>query len=161
MQEISAELLERRARELHERKASWHFHILTPGCGLNKSDRFALVLEDAGSSVVSANYSTSAQTEVGKRLAPLLHGADLLDEQAAAAPETNSKIVSVARDLSAAGTPWHHHMLFPLCVFNERRPYWTLLLEAEGQNHEESFDEEPRHLLKVIEKLFYSQAKIS
>lgn len=51
-----AEIREK-TKKLAAKGKSWHFHILTPQCQLNKSNRFALVLENATNNEVFVFYS--------------------------------------------------------------------------------------------------------
>jgi hypothetical protein len=163
MQEATLAKIKEIAIRLHEEGSPWHFHILTPGCTLNETAQYVFVLEDLGARQTYAHYSKKPEKELGQTLAPLLHGKKVMGEAPAhSAPQSSKTVqemVNRAQRLNVQGTPWHHHVLFPNCRFNERHGQWTLLFE-DTQNHETLQDpsaEEPLEALKYLEPLFYAR----
>jgi hypothetical protein len=160
MQEINLESIEQAAHQLCKTGAPWHFHILSPSCILNKQHQYALILEDVAGHRSYVNYSDKAQKELGTELAKVLHGQDVVsgtlnqeltpDEQL---------IVTRAKELSAAHISWHHHVLFPGCIFNTNDTAFTLLLEdPQSKTTLKSMSaSEPKAALSIIEPLFYAQ----
>ena len=136
-----------------------HFHIMSPTCVYNKSDKFAFILE--GPETTYVHYSDKAEKELGKRLAPLLHGEKVLDSAStdssySPSPEVD-RIIERAKQLNEHGQTWHHHMLFPGCTFNQYKPKYALVLEdpETGGLLTSLSDTEPTNDLKQIESLFY------
>lgn len=161
MVETSAEEIKNKAREFSGKKESWHFHILTPDCQLNKSKQFTLVLESSGQ--VWSSFSEKRPMEAGEELVKLLHGQDVVQKENIGSGASTSlsvqKIIERAKDLSSQRIYWHHHLLFPDCQFNKHPGEWTLILE--DPHHDEILESlsatEPKEDLKQIETLFYSQ----
>ncbi len=101
--------------------------------------------------------------ELGKQLVQLLHKEDIVQ----AAPFATAgkiqpcamNIINRAKELCTKGDLWHHHMLFPDCIFNKHQGKWTIMFEdLENKKIMESIsDEEPRSVLREIEILFYKQ----
>jgi galactose-1-phosphate uridylyltransferase len=151
--------IQSKAKNYHQTKIKWHFHIMSPTCVFNKSDKFAFILE--GPEATFVNYSNSAEKELGQELAPLLHGEKVLDTASTDSdyvpnPEV-AHILSRAKELNNSSTSWHHHMLFPNCTFNQYKPKYALVLEdpETGELLKSLSDTEPTNDLKQIESLFY------
>lgn len=164
MQETDLERISTTAKQLHAAGATWHFHILTPSCMLNKTDRYALILEVPDKHIAWVHYSSQAEKAVGQELSPLLHGKEAWTE---AKPEDSKlrpaiqKMIQVAKEMNAAGVEWHHHVLYPGCRFNKNAPQFTLIVEdpRSGEAIESVSVDEPTSDLRHIEPLFYAQQK--
>lgn len=154
-----------KARELSKNKKSWHFHILTPECIFNKEDKYALILENSTDGESYVHYSKKAEMRTGEKLVKLLHGKDVVDKKDNKEKKNPSKtilkIVKRAKELIDKGQYWHHHMLFPDCIFNKHKGKWTIIFEDQENNEvlESVTDHEPKEDLKLIEPLFYKQKK--
>ena len=167
MKEVSKDRIVELASDFAERDVSWHFHILTPECQLNDSDRYALVLENATDEAAFVACSDEPYMDVGKQLVKLLHGADVVregdDEKGAEGTPSASvaKILERGRELMEANVYWHHHMLFPDCIYNRHQDKWTIVFEdmEAGEIIESVTKDEPKGDLKLIETLFYSQKR--
>jgi hypothetical protein len=151
--------IQSKAKDYHHTQVEWHFHIMSPTCVYNKSDKFAFILE--GPEATFVHYSDKAEKELGQELAPLLHGEKVLDSVSTDAkyvpsPEVSS-IINRAKQLNRDSKTWHHHMLFPNCMFNQHKPKYALILEDPETNDLLSSlsDVEPTNDLKQIEGLFY------
>ncbi len=161
--ETTLEAIEAIAEKLCREERSWHFHILTKDCIFNDGADFALILESSDSQECFVNYCLEKPTELGKRLVKLLHGEDVLQEVASGnAGEIQAdgrRIITRAQELGHRGTLWHHHMLFPDCIFNEDKGKWTITLEdLERQEILKSVsNDEPKKVLREMERIFYQQ----
>ena len=156
-----ADLMEE-VRHYHKHAVKWHFHMLTPQCIFNKkSGKHALILENDTEHYQLAVYSEKRLFEQGKTLLGLLHGEEVFEESEADEGESpNFEIIlEKAERLNERGTPWHHHLLFPSCVFNEEKGKWCLLFEDQetGKTIKCFSLSEPKEKLKKIEALFYQQ----
>lgn len=151
------------AQEFSNKKLSWHFHILTPECKLNNSDKYALILENGTENKSYVFFSESAEMDIGKQLVGLLHGKVTSKEENLITnyrpPANVLKIIEIAKDLMSKNKYWHHHMLFPDCIFNKNKGKWTIMFEDQENDKviESVSDNEPKQDLKLIEPLFYSQ----
>jgi hypothetical protein len=159
MIDISLNEIQDKAKDYHQKGVMWHFHIMSPACIYNKNDKFAFVLE--GPEAAYTHYSDKAEKELGQELAPLLHGEKILDPASTDAgyssnPEV-ARIIERAEMLNDHGQTWHHHMLFPNCIFNQHKPQYALVLEdpETGELLTSLSDTEPTNDLKKIESLFY------
>jgi len=147
-----------------EEGKSWHFHMLTPGCSLNeRDDKHALVLENRTDEQTWVVYSDHEQVKLGQALVRMLHGDTILDKKKASGSQTDrdlSAILKRLEGLNQADDAWHHHMLFPDCVFNSHPGKWTILIEDEsnGETIELLYDEEPVDNLRQIEIRYFGQA---
>ena len=166
MTEITIDQLKTKAQEFAQDHKKWHFHILTPGCQLNDTDRYALVLENTTDGESFACFSDEPYMGVGKELVKLLHGDDVVkedsgEEKSLEPSEQVKKILEKAGQLRAEGKPWHHHMLFPGCKYNKYGDKWVIIFEDKeaGEIIEAISDDEPKSDLEHIETLFYQQKK--
>lgn len=158
-----------RARELAAGWAdsgrSWHFHALTPGCVLNeRKDQYALVLENRTDDETWIVHSDDEHVQLSQDLVKMLHGDAILDKERAAASPEHAELAWVLRRLATlndAGVAWHHHMLFPDCIFNHHPGHWTLAIEIEeepaAKTLELVYDQEPVDDLRQVEVLYFSQ----
>ena len=163
MQTATLDEIKAVAIRLHDQGLVWHFHILTPGCALNETNRCVFVLEDLDAARAFAYYSDQPQKALGKELSALLHGAKILENtpvDASYVPgEAVKQMVERAQALNKQEATWHHHVLFPQCRFNKHLGQWNLLFE-DLQNHitlESSSLAEPVGDLNLIEPLFYAR----
>ncbi len=160
MIETTIEDIMAKARELQAQGKDWHFHMLIPGCGFNKKrDRHAFVLEDETDGVAYVNYSGHWQKEQGKELVSMLHGKKIVAESTEQiADETINKILARAKELNEQGVHWHHHMLFPNCLYSKHPGKWVIIFEdPDGGTLESVSDDEPKESLRQIEVLYYAQ----
>ncbi len=163
MEQIITDELIKKAKEFKDKKLKWHFHIFTPECNLNKTGRYSLILEDNTNDKIYSHDFDEKPMDLGKELLKLLHGNDILGKEEM---KTNKNAQSVkdilkkAKELNAKGLFWHHHMLFPDCIFNRHHGLWTLILEDQknGQILESVTNFEPKEDLKQVETLFYQQS---
>ena len=167
MIEMNARAIINEAKELVVEKKNWHFHLLTPGCVFNTKKEFALVLENTTDNRQIVNYSDKKQDEEAKKLLELLHGINA-DETKNFEANTDlspnvSKMVGRAKELIEKKIPWHHHALFPSCIFNKTKNKWVVMLEdpETGEVLENVTDGKPDSDLQLIEPLFYHQKKES
>lgn len=169
MKRVQIRGIKEKARELSDDGKSWHFHILTPECKFNESEKSAFILENASDGEVFVCYSDEPQMDAGKELVKLLHGKDVVKDSSVdpeqgrgvELPEDVKRIVQRAKELNSKGKFWHHHMLFPDCTLNKQRGKWMAVLEdrERGEMLKAVFDREPKEVLKEIETLFYQQKK--
>lgn len=161
--ELSLAGIEAHAQQLSQDKLSWHFHILTEKCTLNESCEHALILESPSNEELFVHLCSFKPMDTSKRLVKLLHGQDIVQKvvlgEISDIPPAAVEMISRAKELSANGILWHHHMLFPDCVFNSLKGKWTIVFEdpESKQTLESVTDQEPKQELKEIEALFYQQ----
>lgn len=165
MIETSEQEIITKAHTLVESNNSWHFHLLTPDCVFNEKGGFVLVLEDSGKGEQYFNHSETKQEETSKLLLELLHGIKADGAQNVSVSGQISEVVKKmeirAKELIDKKIPWHHHALFPDCMFNDQRGKWKIILEdPETKEVLESItNTKPEADLKIIEPLFYHQNK--
>lgn len=165
MKTVSLAEITKIAHQLLTKKQSWHFHLLTPTCQLNKAKKHAFVLEDISSNQIFVHYSNTPQMALGKQLLKALHGIDLNKDNTTKLPTSNRmlKILNRALELTHQGKLWHHHTLLPQCIYNPNVGQWTIYFE-DPENHQvltSQGDQEPKNDLLCIEKLYYQQKTIS
>jgi hypothetical protein len=166
MNKASIDQIKTKAQDLSNAGKKWHFHILTPECQLNETDKYALILENTSDGEVFVCYSDEPYMNIGKELVKLLHGDDVVKENTTEADNSKlseqvTKILKRAKKLNAKGTSWHHHMLFPGCRYNKHHDKWVIIFEDKeaGEIIESITSEEPKSDLLHIETLFYQQKK--
>ncbi len=153
------------AKKIAEQKKKWHFHILTPECQLNDSNKYALVLENVTDRKEYVVYSEEPYMSIGQELVKLLHGDDVVkDKEEEKNTPPSQKVVQLlerAKDLAQKGIFWHHHMLFPGCKYNKHSNKWVIVFEDPEKREiiESISGDEPKSDLQHIEGLFYSQKK--
>ncbi|MFC1600625.1 hypothetical protein ACFL25_00940 [Patescibacteria group bacterium] len=168
MKKISSAKLVKTAKKLNEECKRWHFHILAPGCKFNKDKRYALILENTSDKEEFVHFCLKKPSRTGKKLVEMLHGKGISKKKKKEVHKKLKKLsakvekmIKRATELNAKGFSWHHHVLFPDCMFNKDSRYWTLVFE-DSLNHEvieERFKDEPIEALLKIEPLFYAQDK--
>ncbi len=162
---MTAQDIKALAEQFSKEKKNWHFHILTPECQLNDSDKFALVLEDLTDNQDYVVCSDEPYLGVGRELVKLLHGDDVVKDE----PEENivppseqvGRLLVRAKQLTEKEKFWHHHMLFPGCKYNKHGNKWVIVFEDQEQGKiiESVSENEPKSDLQHIERLFYNQQK--
>lgn len=163
MRELPLKDIKTKALQFHESGLKWHFHILTPTCSLNEKPKYAFVLECPDQHEGYVHYSDQAEKVLGQELAPLLHGAKVLNQETTSEgyepSSTVSKIIARAKKLNAQDTEWHHHLLYPGCQFNTHSPQFELIFEdpKARETLQSLSDKEPTNDLKQIEGLFYKK----
>ncbi|QIB34962.1 hypothetical protein [Ancylobacter pratisalsi] len=137
----------------------WHSHVLSPGCTFNPYEGlYAIVVEDDGAHVA---YIAPSQgfPEVDKTFVKMLHGDDILDEGTARAADpaevAGSALLARVREIDAQGVHWHHHMNFPACALNPHRGHWAITVESDAGTFSESYDDEPKTVLREIEVIYF------
>lgn len=146
-------------------KKSWHFHIMSPECLLNKTGKYVLILENSTDQELYQCLSDTPYMDIGKTLVQLLHGNDVIKTETEPklfppSPEV-SKILKRAKQSNDNGKFWHHHMLFPNCMYNQNPGQWTIVFEDQANKEviTSLSDTEPKNDLQYIENLFYEQKK--
>ena len=145
----------------------WHFHILTPDCLLNDTNKFALYLENSIDKQSLICYLDEHPLDLGKKLVKMLYGRQVLTSKyinlinkKKPNPDPNAKIIiNKAKDMNRKNKGWHHHILFPGCVFNKHGNKYVLNFEdTENDQIIESVSNEiDDKALNQIEKEFYKQ----
>lgn len=165
MKQISIDKLVSIAKEIHSKGKKWHFHMLTPKCQYNeRKDEHAFVLENETDGEVYIAYSDERYMTQGKELVKLIHG-DAITENTGSPPiVTNNNVklmLKKAQNYNAQDIHWHHHMLFPNCIYNEHRGNWCIVFEDPETNDiiESVTKDEPTNDLRAIEILYYEQKK--
>ena len=171
MKKVTAKKILKTAVKLRKDEKKWHFHILTPGCTFNRDKRFALILENTSDKEQFVHFSLKKPAKTGQKLVEMLHGVNTetpsaLPRQARdrsglkLSPKTN-QMIERAIELNNKGFAWHHHLLFPDCMFSKDSRYWTLIFEdpLNGEIIEDRFKNEPKEALQQVEPLFYAQKK--
>jgi hypothetical protein len=148
------------AMKLTGAQKKWHSHVLSPHCVLNPyPEQFAIVIED-DTDGVSYIAASDGFPEVDRELVKMLHGDDILDEAKSrlggADVSIDSELLARVVELNDRGVPWHHHMNFPDCVFNQRKGKWAITVESgTGDIAYETYDHEPKEILREIEVLYF------
>ncbi|MBN1315411.1 MAG: hypothetical protein JXA42_08085 [Anaerolineales bacterium] len=141
----------------------WHFHVLPPGCHFSpQPDRFVLVMENRSDGETFAVYGDDPFIDASQELVTLLHGDTVLDQEKGKTQSVNPAIQQIlerAKVLIDRKIYWHHHMLFPDCVFNRHAGLWNLVFEnpETGEVLETLYPEEPLADLRRLEVLYFSQ----
>ena len=134
----------------------WHFHLLSPGCLFNPTKTHELFLESKrGAFVVKSHRSL---TGIGRVLSHLLHSSRLRVSVSPRNP-TMSKLLDRVEHLTSKRIKWHHHVLFPHCMFNKRWGKWTIAFEDPLNNKitEVVYPNYPEADVAKLEKAFYLQ----
>ena len=157
--------LEKIALELAKNKKQWHFHLLTPSCKFNKQKEHAFILENNSDNEYYVFYNDKPAMDLGKKLLSVLHGRDILGERSKKSSISNStrKILDRAKRLNNEGKHWHHHVFFPICLFNKHAGKWNITFEDQltGVTLESVSEVEPKDDQKEIETLYYLQKTIT
>ena len=152
-----------KAKEWQESEKSWHFHLLMPDCLFNESnDEHALVLENNTDEQQYVVYTEKRQMKLGEKLVKMLHGEKVLKGTKKNVKPKNEQLntlVKRSEEMNKHDIPWHHHVFFPDCKYNDRIGLWNIVMEDKdkGQLLEATYETEPIEDLKIIEKLFFLQ----
>lgn len=167
MIEVDADQLLEIGRELATKGERFHNHVLSDDCKLSERPQCALIVEASDRDEVYVAYSDEPMMDVGRALAAMVHGGDPLEDTSApgggdplAAQSLEvAEMMRRAGALAARGQHWHHHILFPECVFNPYPGEWTLIFEDPdtGETLESVTSEKPEQDIRVTETMFFSQ----
>lgn len=166
MNEVSKEKILAMAQALEADNKTWHYHLLTPACQFNESQRYAILLEDINSQQTFVYYSDAAEMELSNRLSGMLHGEEVLQQANTSSSYHPSdavrELLKLIDRLEGAGTAWHHHVFFLGCVFNSHKGEYELVVEdpEEGSYLVSVSGQEPKEDLKQIEQRFYNQKNL-
>ena len=138
--------------------------MLTPDCMFNeRKDKHAFILENETDNEVFIVYSDERYMKEGKELVKLIHGESIIEKgkNPKIIDENVKKMIEKAKKLNEKNIHWHHHMLFPNCIFNKHKGRWCIVFEDLEENKiiESVSDEEPTENLRAIEILYYQQKK--
>ncbi|MBS3114392.1 hypothetical protein J4448_04785 [Candidatus Woesearchaeota archaeon] len=152
------------AKKFHSQRKKWHFHMLTPNCIFNKKDKHAFMLENIEYKEIFIVYSDKRYMKEGKELVKLLYGESIIEEKRLKSKITNKRVLRILkkeRRLNKLGIEWHHHLLFPECIFNKHKGKWCILFENPENNEmiESISKSEPIKNLRAIETLYYQQKR--
>ena len=153
------------AEQWQSERKEWHFHMLTPDCVFNeRNDKYAFVLENRSDQDTYVAYSDFGYMEEGKRLSQLMYGEEFVRESREPENPGNSsvgRILAKTKELTEKGIPWHHHMLFPDCIFNKHKGKWNIVFEDHDSEDvlESVTDTEPIPDLRAIEALYFAQER--
>lgn len=165
LKSVRKEGIEKKALELAKQEKQWHYHLLTPTCKFNDKKQHAFVLEDNTNHEYFAYYSDKPAMDLGKRLLTVLHGKSILEKSAEKihVSKSTEEILSRARRLNREDKFWHHHVFFPVCIFNKHSGKWNITFEDQqtGTVLESLSVREPKEDQKEVEALYYSQRTIS
>jgi hypothetical protein len=163
VQEISVDLAREKGRYWQKQGDNWHFHVLFPECVFNtKSNQYALVMENHTTGQTYVAYSENGFTKFSQELLKLRYGDNILDEERTIAQSkeepTNPLFIQCAV-FTRKNIPWHHHMLFPDCIFNQHPGKWNIILEGKGESRTINmlYDEEPLMDLQQLEIAYFKE----
>ena len=79
--------------------------------------------------------------------------------QADAVSDAIRPILRRAIELNQRRVPWHHHILFPGCMYSQDKAKWAIAFEdpETGEATEIVYEEEPVGDFRQIELLFFGQ----
>jgi hypothetical protein len=161
MQEITIQEVMEKAKEWQKEGKKWHFHMLTPDCMFNeRKDKHTFVLENETDDEVFVVYSDERYMKEGQELVQIIHGKEIMAEGSKPVEDENIKLIlEKAKRFNENGIHWHHHMLFPNCIFNKHKGKYCIVFEDKEENKiiESVSDEEPKENLNKIEVLYYQQ----
>ena len=164
--EVSQERLLELGKELADAGQKWHPHVLSPDCQLNdRQPLCGLIIEASDRDQVFATYSEKPMMVTARALAGLAHGEDALQADPGGAilkPDSPqvAEMMQRAKTLSGRGTHWHHHVLFPGCIFNKHAGEWAIVFEdpETGETLESVTPGHPARDIQVTETLFFAQS---
>lgn len=162
MIELTVEEARKKAKELQHSGHNWHFHVLFPGCVFNENDQvFSLVMEDRMADVTYVVYSEEGLTWFGNEMMSNYFSQIYPDpEEMESRPKIEgNEILDQCRKLQHEGVAWHHHMLYPDCIFNQHKGKWNLVFESveAGLNLNQTSEEEPLEILQELEFAYFKQ----
>lgn len=163
MQEVTKGELKTAVEHLSSTKSKWHYHLMTPTCGFNKSGCFVIIVEDLDSGNKYTHHSEEAEMELSNHFSKLLHGQKVVEAKGKTDQSTltrsENEVINTVKELTKEGVAWHHHVFFPGCTFNKHADKFELVLEDPKSHHiiASTSKEEPKAALKHIERMFYAQ----
>lgn len=124
-----------------------------------KNNKHAFVLENISDKKIFVVFAENPNKELGEKLVKLLHGKNIVNTapKSRMLSKKTKNILDRAKKLVESNTPWHHHMLFPQCIFNKHKGKWNLILEipTESKVIENISEKEPIKELQAIENMYY------
>ena len=149
----------RKASRWQRKGVKWHFHLLSPRCLFNPTKGHELFIESGKGNYVAK--STKPLTEIARHLAQLLHGEKITKIATSLSSGQIKTLLKRAEHLNHKKIRWHHHLLFPHCMFNKKWGKWIIALEDPLENKltEIIYPHFPKSDLKKVENLFYGQRK--
>jgi len=164
MKKITLTEAREKAGSWHSQGYRWHFHVLFPGCVFNTNkEQYALVMENRSSDQTFVVYSDSGFAKVSQEFLKLIYGDNILDKTHSGmgtfSKPTGRAIMKRCETLIRENIPWHHHMLFPDCIYNTHPGKWNLVLEGGGEDQtvSELYDEEPREDFQQMEIAYFEE----
>ncbi len=161
--EVTQDRLLELGTELTASGEKWHPHVLSSDCRLNDRPLCGLILEASDRAEVFASYSEEPMMETARSLATLAHGEDAVQEDPDPDSDASPKVAEMmrrAKTLSGRGRHWHHHVLFPECIFNAHPGEWTIVFEDPdtGETLESVTAHHPAQDIQVTETMFFAQS---
>ncbi len=149
----------RKASRWQAKGVQWHFHLLSPGCLFNPTKWHELFIESSHGNYVARSHKPL--TEIARSLVHLLHGREVTEYSSSPASGNVERILKRGKELSKRRIKWHHHLLFPHCMFNKKWGKWIIAFEDPLENKltELVYQHFPESDLRKVEKLFYSQRR--
>ncbi|MBI4176644.1 MAG: hypothetical protein HY518_05540, partial [Candidatus Aenigmarchaeota archaeon] len=133
MENITIQGIIKRAKYLHSRGKKWHFHMLTPDCIFNRiNDKHAFILENRSGNETYVACSDKRYMKEGQGLVKMLYGNKILGKSNKIQSSRNRKIEGIVKkikEMNKKNIQWHHHMLFPDCIFNKHKGKWNIVFE--------------------------------
>lgn len=122
-------------------------------------EKQAFVLENETDNEVYVVYSEERYMKEGQILVKMLHGDSILSESSSESNEKVKEILNKAEKYNSEGIHWHHHMLFPNCIYNKNKGKFSIVFGDTQENEviEIVYDTEPKEDLRKIEVLYYEQ----
>ena len=163
MQEIDIDQVWQKAIVWHQQGEKWHFHVFFPNCVFNlQNDRYALVVENRSADQTFVTYSPVGFAKISQDLLRLIYGDHILDKKQDSNKSHEKEtrpIVYQCEQFIREKIPWHHHILFPDCNFNQHPGKWHLVLEggADPQIFSALYDEEPLDDLQQLEIKYFKE----
>ncbi len=163
MQKILIDQARGKARSWQKLGENWHFHVLFPDCVFNtQSNQYALVLENRTADQTFVVYSENGFAKVSQELLRLHYGDNILDKTQVIAFSEEKPIKQILNQCEAFSQDnilWHHHMLFPDCIFNQHPGKWNIVLEGRGETQivNALYDEEPLDDFQQLEIAYFKE----
>jgi hypothetical protein len=163
MKIITIDQVRQKAKSWLRKGKKWHFHVLFPDCAFNTvHDQYALVLEDRTNCQTFVAYDDKGFAKISQELLKMRYGENILDTSQSPAASTKKPakpILERCQTLVRDNIPWHHHLLFPDCIFNSHAGKWNLVLESgdESQAMNALYDEEPVEDLQKLEIEYFKE----
>jgi len=163
MEKITVNQARQKARSWRSKGENWHFHVLFPDCAFNTAhNQFALVLENQTVGHTFVVYNNNGFAKISQELLKMRYGENILNAAQVSMTRTEKSpkpILERCETLVRDSIPWHHHLLFPACIFNSHPGKWNLVLESgeASQTMNELYDEEPLDDLQQLEIAYFKE----